>query len=466
MQEDDTKNSFIGEAQPILEKIKQQLNADLSTIYQTLLYKIEPETILPTPARSIAQFNCSWGQILEPYSIPKHSPLLVNNKKQIIKFATEKQLIIYPVRLNTLNITSKQMTLSFEVHKATNYNNLNLKQLTIFVDAQEQDALTFFQIITNTQNIITIDSDISHRLTIEPSFFSDNEAPICLLKKYFAGQSQLLFFTIRTINNTTLPINENKFTINIETKEQIYNNKINAENMKLFCLPITNLFPSASEPILITPEQSEYEIKTTEINNYIYRIENHNQQLILDKQTWLMRPSLITNKKRIITHNLWCYNKLHKLNIEKLTGSLPNFIHIRNLTTQSPYVKENRNTNYQHTLLTILKFNNTLKINLTDIKDLLSAYSLNTTKKAQSIIDAIEDLKIETSQQIYRGALQQEQKFNLTINEKNFETGGDLYLFTGILHKLFTSIAPINCYTTTITQCLPSNRYHLWTNKN
>jgi type VI secretion system protein ImpG len=334
------------------------------------------------------------------------------------------------------------------------------------------------------------------------------------LQEYFTLPQKFFFIEVRGLEKAP-PLTEDGFELVFLLDElPPIAGTLSAENFKLSCAPVINLFSTSTEPLRQTTAGQEHFLRASGLSPQHAEIFSVEQVVGVRQgeravyQPFSLFPHLSQAKNRsffqlrrtksaldagadvtlsigsplevkpqlseeILSVDVTCTNRLlaGRLglgDINRGVGVLPGGARVRNLCTVSQPVSAPLGSELHWRLLSHLAVTQRTVVEEQALRGLLSLYNLQTlgdvgvARGNSARIDAIRGVRAEPARRLYKGALVQGTRLALEIEEKNFASLGDLYLFGCVLDALFASFVSMNSFSELNFKTLPSQLEFVW----
>ena len=281
-------------------RIQLKLDEDFPEISDALLSLVYPHYTRPIPSMALVEFHLDpeQGKLTSGFSIPAHTPLYSRPVGGVpCKFRTCYDTTLWP-----LSITAARWMSPHELRPAIRSGNavgvvrvelsclpqvafsqLDIESLRLYISAEGTLASTIYELLCNSCSGILV-RDLSAGASgelvelpssaVRPVGFDGDEGMLPLprrsflgyrlLQEYFTFPNKYFFLDVSGFDR----VRAAQFGDRIELLFLISAferpdrgsklEDLSRETIRLGCTPIINLFPQASEPILLTQRQPEY----------------------------------------------------------------------------------------------------------------------------------------------------------------------------------------------------------------
>ncbi|MDK2921472.1 MAG: type secretion system protein ImpG [Desulfonauticus sp.] len=326
---------------------------------------------------------------------------------------------------------------------------------------------------------------------------SENIFPgFTLIQEYFLLPQKFLFLRLTNLNNRLKSTEEVKLSFIFKNRNRNLK-QVGLDNFVLYATPVINIFESESEPIIlehtkekirVLPERQEeldpiiydiqevsgyvegsvekidylpFSIFTPTKENQIYYQVRHSLSPVSNKPETFLKifypEKLKEIKKQTITCKLLCTNgslteKIHLGDISEPTSNSPETVEFKNIipvtSSVMPLLSKEKLWDFiSHISLNLLSLANTQ-----GLKKILKFYNFQErTDKAKVLandkrIDSIKDIQVKAVDKIVKGIILRGREVLLTLNQEEFASTGDMYLFCSVLKELFSQYTHLNSF--------------------
>jgi len=288
-----------------------------------------------------------------------------------------------------------------------------------------------------------------------------------------------------------------------------------AENVRLFCTPIINLFTQEAEPVNVTHQETEYRVRANGPGGAhvdVYAVENvsgrdassgdrfeyapftafrhrggmlrhelperyfHTRMrrgpsgrfdayLVLGGHAWEHQQTLQAEKLSV---TVTCTNGIvprQALGAGRIRHMGPGFMHIdavRNLTSPTMPVYPPTGERYQWRVLSHFAPNYVSLLDAERLRGSLALYDWTDGPLNKRRIEAITHVAHRLLQKLVKGGLQRGVEIEVTVISSRFAGDGDLQLFSAMLNRFFGLYATLNLFTKLIVVTHPEGQRIAW----
>jgi len=553
-------------------RIHERLDDEFPEITGGLLEQLFPHFLRPFPSCAILEARAHMGAVQEPLRVARGSEVQTPTGKYQVKykvsagprekarvvekaepaefiFRTTQELVIRPMQLKEASVVdtpdaASALVLKIHPYRNVSYATLDLKRLTLFLygsDFLRYHLLLFLNRYVASVFVRETQGENQEFREVAPckigipglsDVFGDDPEEYAvipyarqiftgyrLLQEYFAFPERFFFVAIEGLESFPASEDGHPFEIKIVFNRKLSHEvKPSAQNIRLHCTPIVNLFDRPTEEVIVNQRMPEYYVmpdgdrrKSREIYsiNKVRGVSEDNLEQykylpitsydILDTQdpeyeykrffslvsrplrgdmgeTYirLFGPSMEEEsfpKETLSIEDATQSNGLlpaKYLEAESINQTIdfPEGVVVSNLTIPSEVLECPDRQNFLWALVSHLSLNYATLADAGTLKSLLSLYhwSQDINNPAKKKIHAIAQVHPPVTKYIMRQqGLIRGIEFRIDIDETQFENGeGDIYLFGSLLNRFLSQYITINSYVILIIAELGTNREYSW----
>lgn len=534
-------------------RLRQKLDDELPELTEGLVSLLWPHYLRMMPSLSIVELIPLAEKLQKTETVPggvplRSAPIAVpppagaegtTPKTVQCLYRTTQDVTLQPLRLTQAGPTVRHdgrsvIRLGFHLDQSARREATDLSRVRLYLNADLPTAFAMHLALTRQ-----VDS-VAWRIpevrdgealpladvTIEPAGFSAEErlwpkaeasfSGYQLLLEYFTFREKFLFVDLCGIDVAKLPANTTRFELEFVLKRAYPSDqRFSAENVRLFCTPVINLFELDAEPVEINHHETEYRVVpaghqgehvetysvdaiesfdhvTAERYEYVpfatFRHRGgmlrheaperyfhtrvrpgatglHETWVILGGHAWETMEDLPEESVSLRvtgTNGMLPRKGLREASIDELAESTPNVAGARNLIAPTLPLYPPTGDRFQWRVLSLLAPN---FLSLMDAEVLRGALALHdwtndelNRRRLAGILHVSEELLEEVSGgSVERGVL-----IEVTLDSHAFAGEGDVMLFGELLHRFFGLYAEINLFTKLAIVSLPSQTRTVW----
>ncbi|MEA3492671.1 MAG: type VI secretion system baseplate subunit TssF [Campylobacterota bacterium] len=496
--------------------LQQKLDKEFPEVTYTLCNTLFPHYLRPIPALSIVEFTPK-PSMREMIDIPAGTQL---NATPIdgasCSFSTSTPLEIYPLQITQsqhLLESSKRGKLELDIEMLnTSLSTLKMQKLSFYLNDNYSNASNLFMLLEHYLEYISI------LLPDKQSFRVDRELLSCdgfdeecslfpypsqsfsgyrVLQEYFVLPQKFLFFTLNGLERLYQKSSAKEFKILFHFKPTPLELMPLSHNaIKLFCSPVSNIFDSQAEPILLTHTKEMMLIRPTlryskqhkiydvqRVSSYtqgehqpksyspfesfetrqeeknIYQV--HRKRSIVDNQEeiylQLHYKEHLPQKKEVLSIDIACTNgslperlKLGEISLH--SDNSPELTSFKNIIPCTMQIDANIDEHTLWQLISHLSINLMTLADMEAFKQMLTLYMFPHSRDKSRVarnkkkLDAIGSFSIESVDRVSRGYLLKGHRVLIDMRQDYFASLGDLYLFCTIILRFLASYTSINSF--------------------
>jgi type VI secretion system protein ImpG len=329
-----------------------------------------------------------------------------------------------------------------------------------------------------------------------------------LLQDYFCARERFYFVGLTGLDGIDWESADDHFTIKVDSDISLpAGTRLSAQNIVVNSTLAINLFESESEPVGLTATQMEYSVKPDVTQPEEVEVYSVNHVSGYDKATGnshlyqplyqitptnnessgqfffneMVRDPGSGRMSTLLQINPGSHNQSHVLSCEITAtnghtprqtmqhGDLchggkgfPSIAEVTNITRPSQCLTAPERKYFQWQLISLLSLKMSSVTNPESLQKLLALFDWSERSENARRIEGIAAVNTEPCTKVIRGVFRQGIEVEIHLNEKNFSSKADMYLFGKVLHEFFTMYTSINEFVQTRVVCLPGYKEFLW----
>jgi type VI secretion system protein ImpG len=454
-------------------------------------------------------------------------------------YRTTQPVTLQPVRLAKAGPGVRHdgrsvIRLSFEIDRSAQREQTDLSRLRFYLNADLPTAFAMHLALTRQ-----VDS-IAWRIpelrdgealpltgvTLEPAGFATEErlwpkaeaafSGYQLLLEYFAFREKFLFVDLCGLDIAKLPANAFSFELEILLKHSYPSGqRFTADNVRLFCTPVINLFTLDAEPIPVNHHETEYRVvpaghqgehvetysvdaiesfdhESAERYEYVpfatFRHRGgmlrheaperyfhtrvrpgatglHETWVILGGHAWESMQDLPEESLSLGvtgTNGMLPRKGLREASINELAASTPNVAGVRNLAAPTLPLYPPTGDRFQWRVLSHLAPNFVSMMNAEVLRGALALYDWTEDELNRRRLAGILHVSEALLEEVSGGSVERGVLIEVTLDSHAFAGLGDVMLFGELLHRFFALYAEINLFTKLAIVSLPAQTRTEW----
>lgn len=363
-------------------------------------------------------------------------------------------------------------------------------------------------------------------VTLEPAGFTAEErlwpkadaafSGYQMLLEYFSFREKFLFVDLCGLDIAKLPQTSTRFELEIAlTQTYPSDQRFTADNVRLFCTPVINLFELDAEPIEVDHHETEYRVvpaghQGEHVETYsVDAIETfdhgsagryeyvpfatfrHRGGMLRHeaperyfharvrpgvsglRETWVTLgghawesmdtlPQETLSLRVTGTNGLLPRKGLREASIAELAASTPNVAGVKNLAAPTLPLYPPTDDRFQWRVLSHLAPNFLSMMNAELLSGALGLYDWTKDELNRRRLDGVRWVSQTLLEEISGGSVERGVVIEVTLDSHAFAGEGDVMLFGELLHRFFAEYAEINLFTKLSLVSLPSQTRTDW----
>jgi len=509
-------------------RIRQKLDDEFPEITHTLLTLLWPQYLRPIPSMSIVEFSSVPNAIRERARISRGTQLAsVSVEGTRCLFSTCYDVDIYPLSILKAEIEERPglpitLRIEFQLEEGIHLNQLDLDKIRIYLHGEAEFTSLLYLWLSRYLDEISFQGFLEGspsqsmklpRQSLQPLGFGEEEALLPypansfegfrLLQEYFALPAKFMFFDICNLQLASDLETGNRFDMLFSFKRpEGAVPRITANNVRLNCSPVVNLFPHNADPITLEHNRVEYRVRPASVDAQHY--ETYSVDRVLGWVEGDPRPrdyapfysfAHATSEERdpiyhqtrlrssvagpgtdtfitfvseqevnvlppaeTISLDLTCTNRhltkqLRIGDIQAATADSPEFASFKNISQVTPSVRPPLDQGLHWRLLSHLALNYLSLVDAVSLRSILEVYNFHAlvdrqaARENQLRLEGIQVVRSAPMDWLVKGVPVRGTSIDVDLDENSFAGEGDLFLFATILNELFALYATINSFT-------------------
>ncbi|KFL49217.1 type VI secretion protein ImpG [Burkholderia pyrrocinia] len=534
-------------------RLRQKLDDELPELTEGLVSLLWPHYLRMIPSLSIVELTPFAEKLQKTEVVPagapvRSAPINVPSPGGVEGSAPRTIQCLYrttqPVALQPVTITHagpavrhdgrSVIRIGFALEGSALRNETNLSRLRVHLNADLPTA--FAMHLALTRQVDAIHWRIPEirdgepvplaGVTIEPAGFSTEErlwpradaafSGYQLLLEYFTFREKFLFVDLCGLDVAKLPEGATRFELELVLKHAYpVDQRFSAENVRLFCTPVINLFELDAEPIEIDHHETEYRVvpaghqgehvetysvdaiatfdhDTAERYEYVpfatFRHRGgmlrheaperyfhtrvrpgmsglHETWVILGGHAWETMDALPEESLSLRvtgTNGMLPRKGLREASLNEIAVSTQSVAGVRNLVSPTLPLYPPTEDRFQWRVLSHLAPNFLSMMNAEVLRGALALYDWTSDELNRRRLAGILHVSQELIEEVSGGAVERGVLIEITLDSHAFSGEGDVMLFGELLHRFFEAYAEINLFTKLAIVSLPSQRRTEW----
>lgn len=534
-------------------RLRQKLDDELPELTEGLVSLLWPHYLRMIPSLSIVELMPFAEKLQKTEVVPagapvRSAPINVPSPGGVEGSVPRTIQCLYrttqPVALQPVTITHagpavrhdgrSVIRIGFALEGSALRNETNLSRLRVHLNADLPTAFAMHLAFTRQVDAIhwripeIRDGEpvLLAGVTIEPAGFSTEErlwpkadaafSGYQLLLEYFTFREKFLFVDLCGLDVAKLPEGATRFELEIVLKHAYpADQRFSAENVRLFCTPVINLFELDAEPIEIDHHETEYRVvpaghqgehvetysvdaiatfdhDTAERYEYVpfatFRHRGgmlrheaperyfhtrvrpgmsglHETWVILGGHAWETMDTLPEESLSLRvtgTNGMLPRKGLREASLSEIAVSTQSVAGVRNLVSPTLPLYPPTEDRFQWRVLSHLAPNFLSMMNAEVLRGALALYDWTSDELNRRRLAGILHVSQTLIEEVSGGAVERGVLIEITLDSHAFSGEGDVMLFGELLHRFFEAYAEINLFTKLAIVSLPSQHRTEW----
>jgi type VI secretion system protein ImpG len=257
-------------------RVHRDLDREFPQVAAALLDNLCPTLTQPVPSMTVAEFGLdpAQGKVTSGYRIPRHTILYASTSAgEQCRFRTAWESTLWPV-----NVTAAALhgdgTLRFTLQcwDDTDFSELEIDSLRFHLQGDWMTTMPLYELLVSGVSGVSMAPEgeagraLGPQSWREAGFAQDEEVlPLPshahpaygLMQEYFAFPRKFHFFELTGLRGRLGGGRTCEVILRLDRPDRGLRG-ISADNLKLGCCPVVNLFPRTSEPIVVDHRDYEY----------------------------------------------------------------------------------------------------------------------------------------------------------------------------------------------------------------
>ncbi len=531
----------------LVGRLRQKLDDELPELTEGLVSMLWPHYLRMIPSLSILEVTPTEGllqghEVLAAELEVLADPITVDDSRVECVYRTTQAVDLYPLKLVEANVFPREdgrsvIRLRLQLQPQIPRAQMQIPRLRFYLNGDRPVALSLYSALTAAPLAIHVRvpgypvdrpgaAQAMNGLRIEPAGFKPDErlwpkadnafGGYQLLLEYFTFPEKFMFVDLLGLDIQAIAQDAPYFDIEVVLAHAYPDDmRFSAENVRLFCTPIINLFKLQADPLVVSQFDTEYRVHTLKTHGEFveaYSVDSvvgfetsngsrfeyapfaafrHRGGMLRHEMperyfhtrirrgpsgrfdTWVVLgghawdgETTLTDETLSLTvtgtNGMLPRKGLREASINRTRGGFTNVASVRNLTAPTLPVYPPTGDRFHWRVLSHLAPNYLSLLDAEILRGSLALYDWTDGELNRRRIDAITDVKHRSLQKLVKGGLLRGVEITVTLNSDKFSGDGDLALFGEMLNRFLALYATVNVYTKLVVVSLPSGRRSTW----
>ena len=505
----------------LMGRLRHKLDDELPELTEGLVSMLWPHYLRMIPSLSILELLPDGGTLqrheqlevgLEVISDPIALGTSTGDAPTVeCVYRTTQPVDLYPLRLTEAQATTREdgrsvLRFRLAIEPQAQRAQLTVPRLRLYLHADRPIALSLYASLTAEPLAMQIrvpgyphdrpgTPQAMPGLRLEAAGFATDErlwpkadnafGGYQLLLEYFTFPEKFLFVDLLGLDLPAIP--EGVPYVDVEVVLQASypdDMRFTADNVRLYCTPIINLFELEADPITTTQFDTEYRVRANERQGThvdVYAVDavrgfevgtgrrgpsgHFDTWLVLGGHAWEHATTLPRETLSLSvtgTHGMLPRKGLREAGITRMRGGFTNVRAVRNLVAPTLPVYPPVGDRFHWRVLSHLAPNYLSLLDAPLLRGALALYDWTEGELNRRRINAIMDVRHQPVHKLVKGGLLRGVEIEVTLDSHAFAGNGDIELFGGMLNRFLGLYATINLYTRLAIVMQPTGRRLTW----
>jgi type VI secretion system protein ImpG len=536
----------------LMGRLRHKLDDELPELTEGLVSMLWPHYLRMIPSLSILALQPDNGTLqrherLEPGLEVVSDPIAMgagpgNDAAIECIYRTTQPVDLYPLRLTEAHATTRDdgrsvLRFRFVVEPQAQRQQLTVPRLRLYLHAERPVAMTLYAALTAEPLALQIRvpgypedrpgaAQAMPGLHLHAAGFGTDErlwpkadnafGGYQLLLEYFTFPEKFMFVDLVGLDIQAIPADAPWFDVEVVVDKPYPDDmRFSADNIRLYCTPIVNLFPLEADPITTTQFDTDYRVYADErrgghVDVYavdaVQGVEAGNGQrfeyapfaafrhrggmlrhdmperyfhtrvrrgpsgrfdtwIVLGGHAWEDQTTLPRETLSLSvtgTNGMLPRKGLREAGITRMRDGFTNVGSVRNLVAPTLPVYPPTGDRFHWRVLSHLAPNYLSLLDAQLLRGALALYDWTEGELNRRRIDAITDVRHRPVQKLVKGGLLRGVEIELTLDSHAFAGEGDVELFGGMLNRFLGLYATLNLYTRLVILTQPAGQRLVW----
>lgn len=531
-------------------RLQQKLDDELPELTEGLVSLLWPHYLRMIPSLSVVELIPEPEKLQRTERVPagvpvRSAPVPVpaddGSSPRTVQcmYRTTQPVTLHPVRLTQAGPAVRHdgrsvIRLRFAIDDSAQRDSTDLSRIRLYLNADQPTAFAMHLALTRwIESVAWRIPEVRDGeplpldgIRFEPAGFATDErlwpkadaafSGYQLLLEYFTFRDKFLFVDLCGLDIHRLPATASGFELELLLRDSYpHDQRFTAENVRLFCSPVINLFDLDAETVYVNHHETGYRVvpaghhgrhvETWSVDEVAARDHRnagrceyvpfstfrhrggmlrheaperyfhtrvrrgasglHETWLVLGGHAWESMdtwPEESLSLRVTGTNGMLPRKGLREASIDELAASTPNVAGVRNLTAPTLPLYPPTGDRFQWRLLSHLAPNFLSMMNAEVLRGALALYDWTDNELNRRRLGGILHVSQTLLETVSGGAVERGVLIEVTLDAHAFAGEGDVMLFGELLHRFFALYAEINLFTKLAIVSVPAQRRIEW----
>ncbi len=531
----------------LMGRLRHKLDDELPELTEGLVSMLWPHYLRMIPSLAILELIPEEGALqkhetLEAGLEATSGPVGSGADDAVIEcvYRTTQEVDMYPLALSDAGVYAREdgrsvIRLHLDIQTQAERSRLEVPRLRLYLNADRPVALSLYAALTAKPVAMQVRVPgwpedrpgaplAMPGLRLAPAGFAAEErlwpkadnafGGYQLLLEYFTFPEKFMFIDVLGLDIQALPASATSLDVGIVLARPYPDDmRFSAENIRLYCTPVINLFPVGADPVTVTQHETEYRVRARAEHDSlidIYSVDGveyfergrrfeyvpfaafkhrggmlrhdmperyyhtHMRRgpsgrfdtwLVLGGHAWEQANTLPIETLTLSvtgTNGMLPRKALREAGITRMRAGFTNIGAVRNLTAPTLPVYPPTRERYQWRVLSHLAPNYLSLLDAEILRGSLALYDWTEGELNRRRIEAITDVHHRPLSKLVKGGLMRGVEITVTLDAGRFAGHGDLELFGSMLNRFLGLYATVNLYTKLVIVAQPTGQRIEW----
>ena len=529
----------------LMGRLRHKLDDELPELTEGIVSMLWPHYLRMIPSLSILELEPASGTLQRHETVAAGlevtSDPIGEDRIECI-YRTTQEVDLYPLKLSEASTYAREdgrsvIRLRLAVQPQAQREQLVVPRLRLYLNADRPVALALYAALTAKPIAMQVRvpghpedrpgaPQAMPGLRLEPVGFGADErlwpkadnafGGYQLLLEYFTFPEKFMFVDLLGLDMQAIPQQASYVDVEVVLDTPYPDDmRFTAENVRLYCTPIINLFELEADPITATQFETEYRVNAMEqygehVDVYsvdtVQGFESNSGKrfeyapfaafrhrggmlrhemperyfhtrvqrgpagrfdtwVILGGHAWEHQNALPKETLSLSvtgTNGMLPRKSLREASIRRMRSGFTNVEAVRNLTAPTLPVYPPTGDRFHWRVLSHLAPNYLSLLDAEILRGSLALYDWTDGELNKRRIEAITEVKHRPLQKLVKGGLQRGVEIEVTLDGSQFAAAGDIGLFGAMLNRFLGLYATLNLYTRLVVVSQPTGKRTVW----
>ena len=529
----------------LMGRLRHKLDDELPELTEGLVSMLWPHYLRMIPSLAILELIPEVGALqkhetLEAGLEATSDPVGEGNVATECVYRTTQTVDMYPLALGEAGVYAREdgrsvFRLRLDIQTQTERTRLQVPRLRLYLNADRPVALSLYAALTAKPVAMQVRVPgwpedrpgapvAMPGLRLAPAGFAAEErlwpkadkafGGYQLLLEYFTFPEKFMFVDLFGLDLPAIPASATSVYVELVLERPYPDDmRFTADNVRLYCTPVINLFTVGADPVTVTQHETEYRVRARAEHGSlidIYSVESvdyfergrrfeyvpfaafkhrggmlrhdmperyyHTRMrrgpsgrfdtwIVLGGHAWDQANTLPAETLTLSvtgTNGMLPRKALREAGITRMRGGFTNIGAVRNLTAPTLPVYPPTGDRYHWRVLSHLAPNYLSLLDAEILRGSLALYDWTDGELNSRRINAITDVQHRPLSKLVKGGLMRGVEITVTLDAGRFAGDGDLELFGSMLNRFIGLYATLNLYTRLVIVAQPTGRRIEW----